>query len=440
MSRAAQGDAGDPVTDGAGPQAPAPAEPGVARRGAGGRRAGRPRWSSGGILPVAVPAWLLGLHAAIVTSTPYLGDDTINKSLRDVGMTLPGLIGKYTHQWMVNEGRFFPGSLAWSYSLFWYAGSRIEYKLILGLVTALAAVVIALLAGRLTGQRRLALVAVPVVVGLLQIRVGLDGLIAFAGLIPLTTALTLGAVLILCARRGVWWSLLAALCYGAALVTYETVLLFVPVLVLVVVLVRRSWRPAIALVVPAVIQAGVVLVLRSRLDHDPSVAYTVSLDPATVLRSFAEQALGAVPLSNVLVARPTGVLLTVSMIAIALVLAGLPTYAALRELGPIGRAERRSAPTLALLGLWMWFSSAGMVAITARWQEALAPGLAYIPVVYGYFGLALVLLALGVWLEAVTSKRGGLVQSVWAHAAPAAVALLVTGTVAGNLAIAAYLL
>lgn len=387
----------------------------------------------------AVAVWLVGLLGALVASTPYQSDDGLNTAVRDDPTPLPSLVLRYTHQWMVNEGRFFPGSLAWSYSVFRYAGTRLEYKLVLVGLIAAAVVVVALLARRLAGRGRAAVVAAVVLVGCLQLRGDLDGLLAFAGLLPLTTALTLGATLLLCVRRGWPWAVLAAVCYGTALVTYETVLLFLPALVAVVVVVRRSWRPALALVVPAAVDVLVVVVLRARLVHETAPGYTLGTDPGAVLRTFAVQLAGAVPLSTVLVARPAGVVLTASMVALAVALAGVPTFLALRRLGPVGAVAGRGPALLAALGAWMWVSSAALVAVTVRWQEALRPGDAYIPVVYGYVGAALVVLAAGLRVEAWVRGRGGVAVVAWSYLAPGVLAALVTATVAGNLAVAAAL-
>jgi hypothetical protein len=405
---------------------------------AGDRAATRPRLAPE-VLAAAAAVWLVGLLGALVASTPYQSDDGLNTAVRDDPTPLATLVLRYTHQWMVNEGRFFPGSLAWSYSVFRYTGTLLEYKLVLVGLIAAAVLVVALLVRRLAGRGRAGLVATVVVVGFLQLRGDLDGLLAFAGLLPLTTALALGATLLLCTRRGWPWAVLAAVTYGVALVTYETVLLFLPALVMVVVAVRRSWRPALALVVPAAVQVAVVVVLRARLVHETAPGYTLGLDPVAVLRTFAVQLLGAVPLSAVLVGRPAGVAFTASMVVIAVVLAGVPTFLALRRLGPVGPVVDRGPGLLALLGAWMWVSSAGLVAVTVRWQETLRPGGAYVPVVYGYVGAALVLLAAGLRIESWARARGGVAVVAWSFVAPGAVAALVTATVAGNLAVAAAL-
>jgi hypothetical protein len=37
-----------------------------------------------GTFPIIVGAWLMGCLLAIVVSTPYLGDDLVNKGIRDI--------------------------------------------------------------------------------------------------------------------------------------------------------------------------------------------------------------------------------------------------------------------------------------------------------------------------------------------------------------------
>ena len=395
-------------------------------------------------VPVAVLAWLAGLWVAVITSTPYLADDGLNKDLRATaiasGDTLLDLIVRYTSQWMTTEGRFFPGSLAWSYGLFWFTGSALEYKLVVGAVLVVAVALVCLLAARLTGRWKVAAVLGVLTLGCLQLRLTNDGTAAYAGLLPLTIALSAGAVLVLVSRRGWLWSVLAAVLYAMALVTYETVILFLPVMVAAVVVTRRSWRPAVALVVPALVQACIVLALRAGLENAPAPGYTIRLSPAEALPTLAKQMLAAVPLSQHLLRDGTVPPVSMSTAVIALLVAGVPAFVGLRVLARSVVVVR--PVTIVLLaggGLWIWGASAALVAVTARWQAELRLGQGYLPVVYGYVGLALCLLAAWLAIERSAVHAGARARMLWSWAGPGAGAVLVTVTLTSNILTASAL-
>jgi len=206
---------------------------------------------------------------------------------------------------MVYNGRFFPGSLSWTYVLFWICDSRVAYKLALGCVVVAAIVVFGIFVSRLTGRWKTGAIYTSIVLGLLQIRTMHDGIISYAGLIPLTAGLSVAAVLIVISRRGFWWATLAALLYSFALVTYETVLLFAPIMVAIIVWKRRSWRPAVAIAIPALARGVIVAILRLSLHTAPGPAYTVNLESKTVLVTFA----GSSDLSVVELDRGVGVVI-----------------------------------------------------------------------------------------------------------------------------------
>jgi hypothetical protein len=180
---------------------------------------------------------------------------------------------------MTNQGRFFPGALSWTYSVFWLFDTRVAYKLVIGMTVLGAIAVVGLLAARLTQRWKAAALFVPIALGLMQLRTTHDGLTSYAGLLPLTTGLSVAALVIVISRRGAGWAALAFVSYSLALVTYETVLLFAPIMVAIVVWIRRSWRPALAIAIPALIQTGIVIVLRLNMKGEQAPAYTVNLEP-----------------------------------------------------------------------------------------------------------------------------------------------------------------
>ncbi len=387
-------------------------------------------------------AWLLACLVAIVMSTPYRGDDLINKDIRAnvhaSGKTLVGFTRDLIEQWMTQQGRFFPGSLSWTYLLFWFFDSRATYKLAIGFMLVASIAAFGHLVSRLTGHWQTGAMLIPIVLALIQLRgPGFDGIVSFAALLPLTAGLCAVATTILISRRGTWWAALAALLYSLALVTYETVLLFVPIMIAVVVWKRRSWRPALALAIPALAQAMVVLILRSRLQGQPGPAYTINLGPQTVLRTFAKQVLGAFPLSQWALAADTMPAISAGAVAIGLLVAGAPTFLAVLSLGRLQvRASRAAVIAIAIFGAWMWLSSSVLVAVTVRWQLELHRGQGYLPLVFGYFGLGLCLLALLLQVERIMQGRSTRAIAAWRYGSASSVAIVAALTLAGNLVVA----
>ena len=74
-----------------------------------------------------------------------------------------------------------------------------------------------------------------------------------------------------------------------------------------------------------------------------------------------------------------------------------------------------------------------LIAVTKKWQTTMPWGEAYIPVVYEYFGLALCLLSLWLYIggRLRTSHRGP-ARRIWSLGGAAAFALLSTFTMAAN--------
>lgn len=393
------------------------------------------------LVPIAASVWLMGGLLALITSTHYQGDDGLNKDIRqvvhDAGTTLPDFTIGLVRAWMVYNGRFFPGSLSWTYVLFWVCDSRVAYKLAIGTVLLGAIVVFGLFVSRLTGHWKTGAIYITIVLGLLQIRTRHDGIISYAGLMPLTAGLSVAAVLIVISRRGFWWATLAALLYSFALVTYETVLLFAPIMVAIIVWKRRSWRPAVAIAIPALAQGLIVAILRLSLHTAPGPAYTVNLESKTVLVTFAKQAIAAFPLSQWAPGAPAMPAITKGAIAIAVLVAGLPTFLSIASLGRSRvRATRTEIVAIAIFGGWIWLSSSAMVSIAVRWQLELHRGQAYLPVVYGYFGLGLCLLAVYLSVDRMMLNRSRPVIVTWRYGSALAIAVVVSLTFAGNVVVA----
>jgi hypothetical protein len=356
-------------------------------------------------LPTAVII-AIGLGTALLLGSilvsPYLYDDLINKDIRAVssaqGVGLGDQILYYTLQWISSEGRFFPGSLAWSFSVFWFFGNHLAYKLLVGLVSISSIGVFSTLIATTTRNRALGALTWLVLLLTCQVRFWFDGLSAFAGLVPLTVLLVSGSLLILVKTRSIWLAIVAGLLLLFALVTYEVVIVFVPVAVALIWATSKSWRRCLPILIPSVLIALASLWLRILASgQSTGPAYSISLDPGALATTLAKQVLAAVPFSQWIFSqnapeefsKTVGLLVGLCLFVPALLgIRGLISILASKPL------SRRVSWSLLGAGAWVWISAAMMVAISVRWQAELALGQGYLSVVYEYFGVAMVLVAL----------------------------------------------
>lgn len=390
------------------------------------------------IIAASVPVIFLVVSIAI---SPWANDDTLNKDFHagtlEAGKTLWSQIGFYTDFWATSAGRFFPGSVTWTFGLFWFVQNRVAYKLIIALILVSAVLMLSVVTWVYTKNIKVAALLFYILLSILQIRVFLDGLTSFTGLLPLTTLLTITALLLSSGYKGWILPTIGALLFQIALFTYETVILFVPILMLLVWVRTKKWIRTLVFAVPAILTAYIALSLRSQLDPASTpVAYSVSLNPSAVISTFLKQISAALPLSQWVFNAPGLPQFSKTFVVLALLLVGIPVFFGLMIL-----TEKRvdNIPTiqigmLAFVGLWVMVTSASIISITARWQQDLAWGEGYLNVVYEYFGLSListaVVLLLLRWCGSTTNKK--LAWSIrWIICV--VIALLAAMTVASNL-------
>jgi len=215
--------------------------------------------------------YLAMVSAIPVLMTPYRHDDTINRNTPQVltasGQQLFGsLIEVFHYQvdlWMTRQGRFFPGSVAWSLSVFTVFRTRETYKGLLAFLVVVMVVLVAWLVARLTRRSSTAAVVVVALCATLTLRAWADGLDSFAGLLPLTISMAFGSALLLLRGRG-WLSIvLAVTMWSVALITYEVGILLTPTLCLALWLAGRRFGRSLALLWPTLADGLFVLYLRS---------------------------------------------------------------------------------------------------------------------------------------------------------------------------------
>jgi len=391
--------------------------------------------------------WIALITVAPVATSPYRSDDKTNHLIPsevagDTALdTLQGYYRVFRETmswWITHEGRFFPGSTLWTFTVFTVFPTLASYKVFIALLCLTMLALTALVAAVLTRNALVVPVAVVALGSTVTMRAWFDPLDSFSGVVILSICLALGATLLLLRGTG-WPSIAVAIAMWAyALMTYEVVITFTPVLCLVVWWSRRSWSRATALLWPTAVVGAVVAVLRSRVETPVGNAYVINLEPWRVLVTYVKQASSSLPLSQVwypgAVAPPSfDPYLTLLMVVVV----GIP--AAVLLLCVVRARPVLTWPSLvvvAFLGAALWLAPPVLVAISLGWQNELPPGQGYVSVAWGYVGLAL--LATSAWsaLAKLHLDRPSRARAVLLVVGSAVLVLLCAATLAESITIA----
>ena len=256
----------------------------------------------------------------------------------------------------------------------------------------------------------------------------------------MTVGATLACLLLLVRRRG-WVSAAAVVpIWTFVLMTYEVAVTLVPTMCALVWWVTRRWVRMLPLLAPAVVVVAGVAVLRAQVTTFVGSAYRINLEPLPVLVTYLKQAAGALPWSTQWYPGTTArMALDPALLALAVALVGVPvavllTCVARERIDVTGVALAR----LVLLGGSMWLLPPLLVAVSLGWQNELPPGQAYVSVVWGYVGVAI--LAATAWLALARGEpaaRGR--RSLALHVATGVIGVAAAASVAQSVAVAALL-
>ena len=355
------------------------------------------------MLRVGLLGVLITFVVAPIVGMPYQADDTVNRNwpLSSLPVAVDAGVS-ITREWMVTQGRFFPGGLVYGITMWSTFDSRVAYMTYLALLGLLLVALVGYVIWRATRSGLIAALGVVALGACMQVRLGpfFDGLASFGGLAVYTLVLTIIAGLLVARllRGGArWLALPAALAWSLAITAYEVSLLMLPAILLLLVVTgpslreRARWLWAlIPLVVPAAIQIGITAYLRQR-EVAPGVAYQVNLD-GPVGTTFGKQFTAALPLAQEgwghAAINPTLSILLVVAIGLPLALAWRPWS------GTVVTAPSRLSAGLVVAGLWAWIIPSVLADITVRWQNEIVWGQGYIYLVYEWVGFVLVVAGL----------------------------------------------
>jgi len=346
------------------------------------------------------------LSQSPVLNSGYFGDDYRNSMLRGTidsrGIAVAELVaamGQQIGSWAVNAGRFFPVAVVSSMSFNYALPDLISYRVVGTLLLLADALLMALLVYRFTRSPMLALVFLAVLPMLLVVRAWHDALL---GYVPLLSSLLFfllsSAYAFVRAHEGRWRAgyLLSGLFFAFALMTYEVAFCFLPMFLLLNFalprsseltqpsLFRRLWPTTFAWVLVLVIN----IVIRA-LFGQHYIGTQFSLDVRAVIETLTFQVSGTLlpfALSTITALHRPDV---ISMFVVAGVVA-LSFYGLFHL-----RVDRKVLVVMMFAGgLWI-LASAFVVSFSQKFQTDVSGwGVAYLPVLSQYFGLALVLSAL----------------------------------------------
>ena len=341
---------------------------------------------------------------------PYLGDDTFNAYLDGwIGyerLSLHEALERFFVATNLSVGRFYPVFPLIIFFDFHVVRDPTALKTLVLVAVVLNALTFYVLVRALAPA--LALPALVILPATLQIRFFHDPIVQFSLHMQTAFEFSLLGMLGLAAfarTRRALYAVLGVAAYAGAALTYEATYAYVIIYAfLALSLVRevgvRTWLCVAYAVVPLTCTA-VALAIRSRAVIAASGPYTLNFDPVAVGHAILLQSAGALPLSYTLW-NPGGFLPPLPVLwhslsawAVAIVSFGLALGAFMR--GAAYRKDSRE-PTATVFGALLVVLSAVLIALLARWQRELTLGLAYTPVYFETFGVALVFAAFGVTL------------------------------------------
>ena len=340
-----------------------------------------------------------------IIQSPFSADDTFDSfipmQMRFLGTDYWHTVWSISENWSTTQGRFFPGAVAigvLSHVLF---PGREEYKIVQFCFAMLALFMFACFVKVLTKNIHPSLLAVLLVIVSLQFRVQYDGLFQFSLQQPSIIILFFlsASCFVLGLRNNQWrYVLLSALLYLGVMLVYETTLLFWPLFALVVLIERpkrKWWYLSSSAVMPFLVALNLLRLRQAATGTTDGYTSNFAFEPLSL--TFLKQSIGTLPLSYssirppkfletfpsyIDLSSPKWWLVTVCIVIVAVSsLTHLPTL------------NQRTIGCMALLGLFIWFVPAFVVAQTTRWQEELILGNTYITSFQGVFGFSILLLA-----------------------------------------------
>lgn len=362
-------------------------------------------------IAIAVLGWSLWP----ITSSALHGDDIPN-SMRSAVLKFTGEsrwqhISSAVGQWLQNEGRFFPISAIENVYLFSTVHSVAVYKFVQWMTLICLVLVMTWFVRLLSGSNGVLPVIAFGVVAALQTRNWYDPTFGF-GLLLQSVALKvfLSAIFLhywITGRRCLFWGALSLILWTTALLQYEVVITLLPILGVVALMssTKRISRRFVV-VMPHLVISVIYLVISQLLRDGKAVspAYATNTDLHTVVPTYARQLSASVPFSaHLWNVTPATVIGATSVVALAIFGSlGVLATKTLSCDAEINSSRDHGIIGLFAIGINLIVGPGLPTSLSLRWQAELSWGLGYLPVFLQYLGVALVIVAVILWLRTRT--------------------------------------
>jgi hypothetical protein len=367
----------------------------------------------------------------IVVSTPtllsgYYSDDVPNGLTRGMVLATQQTFWGYSKSLFVmwlEMGRFFPVTIFFGNLIYYYFDTIISYQIMHTLLIWLSLIAVAWLVKLISKQLESALLVLFLIPMFWSVRNYHDPLSSFAVLLPCVTlfsALTLCFFVKAINSRNFYWHIPAMITYVLALCTYEVACVAFVAVVLLAIIMLRTYKKIIYQCLPYLIMTllyiGLVIGMRHSVGRSVYTGISIS-ELSRFCHTFLDQLISGLPLSYWLFSpkryfplpliNPNFNTWAQLLPAIVLVcLAVVPIYYLLSKV----RFNQKAVKSFLAIGLTFTLIPALLMGISLRHQTQVHFGVGYLPVYIEYIGFTFLLLVALNTLRFSTSRflRAGL--------------------------------
>lgn len=351
----------------------------------------------------------------VIYRAPYCGDDVINSYTKGALTYYHRSIWEHTSilfQNWIHVGRFYPLAF-YSYALFTWLPTLFAYRTFQIILNMAVIVSFAVLILQITKSKLLSAYAVILLPVIFQFRYYFDPILAFHGLLQFVALYVIWASVFLLLgieKKKIRFAVIGALFFAAAIMTYEISFAFILLFTLMP-LTFGKCKGKWFYVLPYWVACALLLIITIILRVTCSSAYggtSFGLSIPDYLRTFLYQAVAALPFSYLIFVRhpflpltPESFLKYVNILDVGttcLLLAFL-VYGVFRANVETNRSK------LWFYGLAFWLLPVSIFSLSERYQKELTLGMGYLPVYVEYFGVAMLILWIFVFVLQRIRKR-----------------------------------
>ncbi len=352
---------------------------------------------------------------AAIYPAPYNGDDAINcltgGYLAYSGRSLWDHTKMLLDSWM-STGRFYPMAF-YSYAVFTWLPTLFLYRSFQIILNFFVILSFAVLVRKISGRFLYAGLAVLLLPVFFQYRYYQDPILAYHGMLQFVALYLIWATfffLIAVETRRWRYSVISALFFAFALMTYEISYAFLA-LFIIIPFIRGTEKKRWLMIIPHGIVSVFLLLYTLFLRSQAVSSYagiSFSFDPYGLAKAFLSQLSAAIPLSYWILATPTFLPYSKTAFLDAFRIEdaiGAALLLALLLMVVYCFPLKKPGGRIWIYGLAFWILPATILSLSSRYQTELSPGVGYLPVYVEYFGGVLLAIAIVSFLLGRVSNR-----------------------------------